>query len=224
MKNGTFSAIIIKKSELIYLIQTTETFKSPKVELEQYAIDAACAVDIVFFAGFEFDDISNKIVFDLGAGSGRLSIISALLQSACVLSVDIDISALEILNKNIANLNLRDKIFPICTDVKNLEISKVPSIRDYKITTIMNPPFGVQKKKADRVFLRTAFSFSEIIYSIHLANKKVYNFIANFALDFGWKVDYVFPYKMYLEKSFPFHTKRRKEIDINVFRFTKKEK
>ena len=36
----------------------------------------------------------------------------------------------------------------------------------------MNPPFGVQTRFADRRFLKKAFKFSDIVYSIHLANKK----------------------------------------------------
>ena len=85
----------------------------------------------------------------------------------------------------------------------------------------MNPPFGVQKNKADRLFLQKAFEFSDVVYSIHLANQKVHKFILSFIKDFHWHVDYYFPFKLKLEKSFEFHTQKTKEIDVNIYRFVK---
>jgi len=85
----------------------------------------------------------------------------------------------------------------------------------------MNPPFGVQNPGADRPFLETAFSISDIIYSIHLAHENVHKFIRNFARKKGWHIDYVLPYNMVLEKSFEFHEKKRKQIDVNLYRFKK---
>ncbi len=136
----------MKKKEIVSIIQNTATFTNPKIELEQYCIDASSAVDLIYFAGFEFDDIKNRLIFDFGAGTGRLSIASAYFKATYVLSIDIDWSALKILNENILNLDLKHIIFPICSDIDNFEISNSILPRNLKITTIMNPPFGVQKK------------------------------------------------------------------------------
>jgi len=212
----------ISKKEFIFRIQNTETFVDPKVELEQYSIDASCAVDIIFFAGFEYNDINQKIIVDLGAGTGRLSMASTFFKPAYVLSVDIDLSALLILKKNIKKLQLEHIIFPICTDVKNFEISKFLLPKNSQITTIMNPPFGVKKRTADRIFLERAFAFSNIVYSIHLANKGVHNFISNFIRKYNWKIDYVLPFNMILERSFQFHEQKKKKINVNLYRFIKK--
>jgi putative methylase len=86
----------------------------------------------------------------------------------------------------------------------------------------MNPPFGVQSKFADRPFLEKAFSFSDIIYSIHLANKKIQKFISNYAEKFDWKIDNLLPFYMVLERIFPFHTQKTKEINVDVYRFIRK--
>ena len=131
-------------------------------------MDAISATDIIYFAGFEFNDIKNRLVVDLGSGTGRLSIASAFLGANNVISVDIDWDALVTLKSNIQHLELEHVVFPICADMKNFQFSNKLAKR-IKITTIMNPPFGVKKKAADRVFLLRAFSFSHFVYSIHLA-------------------------------------------------------
>jgi len=161
-------------------------------------------------------------VFDLGSGTGRLSIASAFLKAYYVLSVDIDWNAITILKKNVHTLNLDHIIFPICADLNFFEISKDFSLKDIKITTIMNPPFGIQKRTADRIFLEKAFSFSDAVYSIHLAGEKNQKFISNYIKKFKWKIDYILPFNMVLEKSFKFHQQKTKRIDVNVFRFIKK--
>ncbi len=213
----------ISKKNLISLVQNTETYNNPKIILEQYCINATCAVDIIYYAGFEYDDISNAVVVDLGSGTGRLSIASAFLNAKFILSVDIDIDVVNILNRNIKSLDLTSVIFPICADIKYFEISKKNLPENTKITTIMNPPFGVQSRHADRIFLEKAFSFSSIVYSIHLGGQKVQKFISNYIQKFDWMVDNILPYNMILENTYPFHTEKSKKIDINIYRFIRKE-
>ncbi|TXT59492.1 MAG: Ribosomal protein L11 methyltransferase [Promethearchaeota archaeon] len=211
----------ISKKDLIALIQETEPFRNPKIDLEQYTIDAKCAIDIIYIAGVEFDDIRDQIILDFGTGTGRLSLSAALFNPKKVISVDIDINALKILRKNVNLLNLKNEIEPICADISQFEVD-ISYLKDTKkITTIMNPPFGVQKKRADRIFLTKAFSLSDVIYSIHVDNEKVTKFISRFAMKHGWRVDFIFPFNMVLVRSFWFHTKKRKAIDVNLFRFIK---
>ncbi len=112
-------------------------------------------------------------------------------------------------------------IFPICSDISLFEIYDSGFFKKSKITTIMNPPFGVQTSKADRLFLKKAFKLSDVIYSIHITNKKVQNFILSYSSKFNWKVEYSLPFNMVLEKSFYFHTKKRKQIDVTIYRFIK---
>jgi putative methylase len=214
--------VIIKKNDLISIIQNTEMFKDPKIELEQYNIDATCAVDIIYFAGFEFNDITDNILFDLGAGTGRLTIASAYFNPRAIISVDLDWNALQILKKNVNSLQLSTKIHPICSNIKDLFLSKSFFKNESKTITIMNPPFGVKKKRADRIFLEKAFSFSDVVYSIHLSGEKNFAFISDYANKFEWIVDYHVKYNMILEKSFKFHEKKTKKIDVTLYRFVKK--
>ena len=196
---------------------------NPKIELEQYCIDAQSAVDIVYFAGVEFNDIKNKLVIDLGTGTGRLSIACAYLRASYILSVDIDMNALRILKTNIYDLGLENIILPICSDVNHFDIVRELLPMDLHITTIENPPFGVQKKTADRFFLQKAFSFSDVVYSIHLANLKVHQFLTSFIKKFNWKIDYVFPFQLKLNRTYEFHTLKTKFINVNIYRFKRKE-
>jgi len=210
------------KKNLVSVIQNTESYSNPIIELEQYCIDASSAVDIIYYAGFENNDIRNAFIIDLGAGTGRLSIASAFFNASYVLSVDIDINALNILKRNVLTLDLNQVIFPICADIEYFEISNKYIPKSMKVTTIMNPPFGVQTKFADRIFLDRAFNFSDIIYSIHLANKKIQNFISNYIKKHNWKIDNIIPLGMVLERSFPFHSQKTKKINVHVYRFIKK--
>lgn len=177
------------------------------------------AVDIAYFTGFEFNDIENRILFDLGTGTGRISIASAFFNPKLIISIDIDPSALFILKKNVDALEIDSIIHPLCSDISSIDFLRRRLFMKSKITTIMNPPFGIQKNKADRQFLKQAFQISDIIYSIHITNKKVHNFIISYSSKFNWKVDYTLPFNMILEKSFNFHTKKRKQIDVTIYRF-----
>ncbi len=212
----------LNKKTLISLLQNVESFIDPKINFEQYTIDATSAADVVYFAGVENDDIKDKIIVDFGSGTGRLSIASAFLNPKLVLSCDIDLDAIKVLRKNAKNLNLHSLIHPICVDIRKLAIYITDFIGNVPITTIMNPPFGVQKEKADREFLTNAFKISDIVYSIHLAGEKIYNFIRKFIRKYNWDIDYMFPYYLELEKSYPFHFMKTKKVYVNIFRFIKK--
>ncbi len=173
------------------------------------------------FAGLEFNDIDNRVILDLGAGTGRISIACAFLNASKVLSVDIDPDALEILERNIKALDLDTIIVPICSDVKDLKIEHLKLPKTSKITTIMNPPFGVQKRAADRIFLEKAFNYSDHVYSIHLTGEKTKTFLDTFARKNGWQIDYIWPFNMVLENTYNFHSQKTKKIDVSVYRFVK---
>ena len=129
--------------------------------------------------------------------------------------------AIKVLKGNVKDLDLEAVILPVCADINRFEISTRSFPKELNITTIMNPPFGVQKKTADRFFLQKAFAFSDVVYSIHLANEKVHNFISKFVSLKNWTINYVLPFNLVLERSFPFHTKKTKKVAVNVYRFTK---
>jgi len=131
-------------------------------------------------------------------------------------------NALRILKQNVNNLDLEAIILPVCSDINHFEIVRQLLPKELRITTIENPPFGVQKKTADRFFLQKAFSFSDVVYSIHLANPKVHRFLTSFIKKFNWVIDYVFPFQLKLDRTYKFHIEKTKSVDVNIYRFKRK--
>jgi putative methylase len=197
----------VKKKELEILLQKVPSFDKPSPNLEQYLTPADIAADILFIA-HQFGDIENKIILDLGCGTGIFSVGAALTGAKKVVGVDIDKNCIE---------NAREY-----TEKNDLEITfLVQDVRDVKIkcdTVIMNPPFGAQKsnQRADRKFIEKGFEVANVIYSIHLA--KTVPFIKKLVFSLGGKIayskDYVFPIKWMYE----FHEKKVMNYDVTMLR------
>ena len=66
----------MKLKELNSLLQEVKPFDTQlqKVELEQYPTEAHLAARLVFTAATSFDDVEDKVVVDLGTGTGMLGI------------------------------------------------------------------------------------------------------------------------------------------------------
>ena len=63
----------MKPKELEHRLSNLKDFERPKIELEQYMTRAHIAAQIMNYANMEFDEIEDRVVLDLGAGSGALS-------------------------------------------------------------------------------------------------------------------------------------------------------
>lgn len=201
----------MKKKELEILLQRVPSFDKPSPTLEQYLTPANIAADIVFIA-HQFGDVENKIVLDLGCGTGIFSVGAALTGAGKVVGIDVDKSCIEIA-RNYAKKN-------------NLEITfLIQDVKDVKIkcdTVIMNPPFGAQKsnKKADRKFIEKGFEVAGVLYSIHLT--KTVPFIEKMVSSMGGKIDcskdYVFPIKW----TYAFHEKKVMNYDVTMLKIAVK--
>ena len=200
----------LTQKKLEIMLQKLEIYKNPKINLEQYPIDAYTAANILFFSHFN-QDIEGKTVIDLGCGTGRLAIGAALLGAKKVIGVDIDLEAIEIAKNNSDNLEL---------DIEWI----ISDVRDYDgktDTVIMNTPFGVQKKYADRIFLQKAFELTDgVIYSLHKYNEKNRNFLIAYVDNFC-KVDKIVELRMKIPHQFKFHQKKSYEVQVDLFRLLK---
>jgi len=197
----------MKKKELEILLQKIPSFDNPVPHLEQYLTSANIAADIIFTA-HQLGDIENKIVLDLGCGTGIFSVGAFLTGAKKVIGIDIDKNIIDIA-RNYAEKNNFKIIF------------KVQDVKDIKIrcdTVLMNPPFGAQKsnQNADRKFIEKGFEVATVLYSLHLTKtvpfiKKLVNSLRG---NINYSKNYIFPIKW----TFDFHKKKSSNFDVTLLR------
>ena len=84
----------MKKKELEIILQKVPEFEKPSPALEQYITPAGIAADIIYIA-HQYGDIENKVVFDLGCGTGIFAIGATLTGAKTVIGFDIDKKSIE---------------------------------------------------------------------------------------------------------------------------------
>lgn len=199
----------MKQRQLEILLEKVPKPIIPIPQLEQYMTTAPIAADIIFTA-YQWGDIENKIVVDLGCGTGIFSVGAVHMGAKKVLGFDIDKDIIAAAKKY-----AKTNAFPIIYRVK--DITEVHTTCN---TVIMNPPFGAQKSnnKADRKFLKKALEISSVVYSLHL--KKTIFFlekmIKSLQAEITYKKEYSFPIKW----MFEFHTKEVVKYDVTLLRIT----
>jgi putative methylase len=221
----------IKKKNLISIVQSMDGFETPDVQLEQYITDAISTVDFLYFIAVDNNDILGNIILDLGAGTGRLGLTSLLMGAESVVAIEKDANAIRILEKNAKELELTDYLTIIRMDISKISDIHCDSLlattlqkssSNTKIVCVMNPPFGVQIRNADRPFLQLAMNLSDKIYSIHLSNPKTRSYLQRFVESYGWNISSIHSQKMILEENYAFHKQKRKQIVADVYKMEKK--
>lgn len=198
----------MKKKHLEILLEQVEGFRSPKPSKEQYSTPATIASELLYFA-FMRNDLEG-IVYDLGCGSGILSIGAKLLGAEKVIGFDDDMEVLRIAKANAKKLGVEVEF--VCCDVNNV-CGKAQ-------TVVMNPPFGAQIRGSDRQFLKKALEVSRVVYSIH--NTGSMEFIKKF-ISPSIITDYIlidFP----LKRTFRFHTKDIHVIKAEIYRIEQRQR
>lgn len=200
----------MKQKKLEILLQKIPKFESPKPDLEQYLTPAPIAADILYKA-VELGDIEDKIVVDLGCGTGIFAYGAYLCGAKKVVGVDID--------KNCIN-QARNFVYKNNIDI-NFVIKEIRNLSIVCDTVIMNPPFGAQKKniRADRRFIEKAFEISSIFYSIHLSD--TINFIKKCVESLNGKITHIERYNFSIKHAFPFHKKTVKTYNVSMIRVEK---
>ena len=197
----------MKQKGLEILLQKVPQPTHPTPTLEQYMTPATIAADILFNA-YQLGDINDKIIVDLGCGTGIFSIGAAILGAKKITGIDVDKESIHLARKH--------------AEQNNLEIEfKVKDVKDVetKCTTIlMNPPFGAQKsnQKADRRFIEKGFEIAEIIYSIHLT--KTVPFLEKIVSSLDGTITYQKEYLFPIKWQFEFHKKEMMEFNVMLLR------
>jgi putative methylase len=103
-------------------------------------------------------------------------------------------------------------------------------------TVIQNPPFGVQKRTADRRFLEKALQLAAAVYSLHnhpAVDKRLVSmlnarggqplqveaspFLRRFIEERGGRVEAVYALPLVIPRMFDFHTKEKREIVVDLY-------
>jgi len=150
---------LIRKLELELFLSQIESQPSPEASLEQYTVSEAVAARMLYLAAYTNDDIIGKTILDLGCGTGRLALAASFLGAQSVVGVDIDKTAIIVAAENSEKAGFKINVQWVIGDV-----SAVAGSFD---TVLQNPPFGVQKRAADRKFLEKALEVGNVVYSLH---------------------------------------------------------
>lgn len=194
------------KKELAIKLESLEGFADPQIELEQYVTPPSLAAEIMVNAHL-IDDLDT--VVDLGCGTGILAIAASLF-GAQAIGFDIDMDALKIAKKNSRSLDTYAEW--VACEVKDIYLKK-------RVTTVMNPPFGIQRRHADRPFIAKAVDISKVIYSVHSAGSE--SFISSQCELREFEITHIWRYQIPLRRSYKFHGKDFKYIPVEVFRLQK---
>lgn len=159
--------------------------------------------------------IKNKVVYDLGCGTGRLAIGAALLGAREVVGVDVDQTALTVAEQNARQIGA--EVRWIKRDVEELEASGVE-------TVVQNPPFGVQRKGADMLFLHKALELASEVYSLHKATPQNREFIAKRVKEIKGKITDRVELIFQIPRQFEFHTRNTYRFEVDLYRIEGEDK
>lgn len=219
---------IVRKLDLEIFLSQIKPVLSPRADLEQYLITETVAATILLTAAYCFNDIIDRSVLDLGCGTGRLSLGASYLGASSVLGIDVDKEVVKTAFENSCRVGLYKKTQWI--------VGSIRTITGRFDTVVQNPPFGVQKRYADREFLEKALQVGRAIYSLHnhpepdsQLMEKLKNtpsrmlqvspspFLKKFIERRGGFIRAVYAMPMSIPRTFDFHTKAKHEIIVDLY-------
>ena len=219
---------IIRKLDLEMLLSQMAPYTSPKPSLEQYTIPVDIAATMLHIAAYTYNTIIGKSVLDLGCGTGRLALGASFLGAKQTVGIDIDKTAIKVAIENSVKAGLNNKVQWITADIE--------AVCGSFDTVLQNPPFGVQKRKADRKFLEKALEVGKTIYSLHKSPYKDKGlirklktgkanivsvspspFLERFIEEHDGTIKAVYAMLMAIPKTFNFHTKRKHAFTVDFY-------
>lgn len=151
-------------------------------------------------------DLQGRQVIDLGSGTGRLAIGAALYGATKVVGVDVDPEAVSVARHASAPWK----------EVIRFRVGEVGSLKGRADTVLMNPPFGAQRRGADRPFWESAFRLARHrVYAFALAESRT--FIQRRAVEADTYVEAMRPVPWELPRLFPHHRRERVPLKVDLW-------
>lgn len=203
----------MNKKQLAVILSRLKTFQKQKVELEQYQTESELAAQLLWFAYLN-KDIEDKVIADLGCGTGIFGFGALLLGAKKVYFVDIDKSVLEIAKQNKEFLEKEYKLNAVFFN------KDIKTFRKKVDLVIQNPPFGVKVTHIDKLFLVQAMKSAQVIYTIHKIESK--KFIEKLAQENNFKVESILEFDFPLKRTLWFHKKKTHYVKVGCWKLIKK--
>ena len=193
----------MRRSDLVRELERIAAPRNPRPELEQVLTPSEQAADLLF-AAVRWDGVEGRSVLDLGSGTGRLAIGAALLGADPVVGVEIDP---ELVRES------RRAAAAVRAEVEFVE-GDVASFGRPADLVVMNPPFGAQRRHADRPFWDQALSLARrSVHAFSLADSRT--FIARRVVARGAQVLEMQPIAWELARTFPHHARRKVTLAVD---------
>jgi putative methylase len=202
--------LLLGRRRLAIALGRVPAHPSPSARLEQYTLTSDDAAELVWTA-YIMGDVEGKVVLDLGCGTGRLALGCALLGASYVVGLDVDPLALRIARESSITLRVEDRVDFLLADVSSCRIRADVAIQ--------NPPFGVQRRGADRPFIERAVSAAPIVYSLHKYSPGSRRFIQEFVQRLGRRPALLKTMSIRLPRSLEFHRERFHVVRVDLYRF-----
>ncbi|MDI6718538.1 MAG: METTL5 family protein [Methanomicrobiales archaeon] len=196
----------MKLKHLEMILETIEPIADPRTELEQYGTPPPLAARLLYHARIN-GDIEGKRVLDLGCGTGILACGAALLSANAVVGVDIDPRAIEAARRNAGRLGVEVEFH--VSDVAALDRARCGRFD----TVVMNPPFGAQRRHADRPFIDRALALGKAVYGIFNAGSR--RFIADYVRGRA-EIAEIIGSSLPMKRTFLHHRRERIEIPVEI--------
>jgi putative methylase len=195
----------VRRADLVRRLERVPPPERPRADLEQVVTPSDAAAELLFGA-LANGDLEGRSVVDLGCGTGRLAIGAALLGARPVVGVEVDDAAVAV---------GRDAAHGTGVEVefRHLRVAEWTGPAE---TVVMNPPFGAQRRHADRPFWDAAFRVAgRAVYAFALADSRT--FIARRAVAAGAHVLETRRVAWELPRTFPHHTRRRVSLAVDLW-------
>jgi putative methylase len=218
---------LVRKLDLEMFLSQVKPHPSPTPSLEQYTILVDVAATMLY-AAYINDDIADRRILDLGCGTGRLTLGAAFLEAKEVVGVDIDKTAVRTAQENARKTGFERRAQWIVADIG--------AVHGNFDTVLQNPPFGVQRRGADRKFLAKAIEAGKVVYSLHknpgrdgefvkrlersrtpVVQTEPSPFLTRFIQEQGGTIRAVYAMVMTVPYMFQFHTKRKHHFIADLY-------